>query len=50
MSISRLMNKSRSSSMSWSRSWGEIMRVRVSEEEWKKRVGIERGMSRSSSW
>jgi hypothetical protein len=49
MSISRLTTNSRSSSMSWSRSWGEIMRVSELEEDWKKRVGIERGVSRSSS-
>jgi hypothetical protein len=46
MSISRSMYNSRSSSMSWSRSWGEIVRVRESEEERKKRGGIELGGSR----
>jgi hypothetical protein len=46
MSISSLTSNSTSRYMSWSRSWGEIMRVRESEEEWKNRVGIEKGGSR----
>jgi hypothetical protein len=39
MSISRSTYNSIYSSMSWSRSWGEIVRVRESEEERKKRGG-----------